>query len=335
MPRPTPAAGREPTMTSVLSVRRYLSGPTALWVVLFVVAFGTNVPTPLLLVYRDTLGLSATALTGAFGLYAAGLVPMLLLAGPASDRFGRRRLVVPASLLAALTSLLFLLAGSSVAALFAGRFLQGAVSGVVFSVGSAWLGELVGAPARAARLTTAALSAGWGLGPLTAGGLAGRDRRVPVPVDRRDRAAAAADPGPAGHRRRGHRDGCGGDPADRGARPVPASPAPGREFRRDRAGDRRRRAGAEPGRCGARCLADPRAGFPAAWGRVRAVSRGRPHDGVAVGGSCGAWCSHRHLLLVRVSRVRRAAAVVRDRRGRRARRTAGRADGRGHRRRRP
>jgi MFS family permease len=56
-----------------------------------------------------------------------------------------------------------------VAALFAGRFLQGAVSGVVFSVGSAWLGELVGSPARAARLTTAALSAGWGLGPLTAG----------------------------------------------------------------------------------------------------------------------------------------------------------------------
>jgi MFS family permease len=156
-------------MRNVLSTRRRLSSPVALWVVLFVVAFGTNVPTPLLLVYRDTLGLSATALTGAFGLYAAGLVPALLLAGPASDRFGRRRLVVPASLLAALTSLLFLLAGSSVAALFAGRFLQGAVSGVVFSVGSAWLGELVGVPARAARLTTAALSAGWGLGPLTAG----------------------------------------------------------------------------------------------------------------------------------------------------------------------
>jgi hypothetical protein len=156
-------------MPSVLSVRRHLSGPSALWVVLFVVAFGTNVPTPLLLVYRDVLGLSATALTGAFGMYAAGLVPALLLAGPASDRFGRRRLVVPASLLAALTSLLFLLAGSSVVALFAGRFLQGAVSGVVFSVGTAWLGELIGAPERAARLTTAALSAGWGLGPLTAG----------------------------------------------------------------------------------------------------------------------------------------------------------------------
>src|SRR5918999_4074655 len=118
MPRPTPAAGREPTMTSVLSVRRYLSGPTALWVSLFVVAFGTNVPPPLLLVYRDALGLSATALTGAFGLYAAGLVPALLLAGPASDRFGRRLVVVPFVLLSTITSLLFLGAGSSAPLLF-------------------------------------------------------------------------------------------------------------------------------------------------------------------------------------------------------------------------
>ena len=51
-----------------------------LWTAVFVVAFGTNVPTPLLLVYRDELGLSSDALTGAFGVYAAGLVPALLLA---------------------------------------------------------------------------------------------------------------------------------------------------------------------------------------------------------------------------------------------------------------
>ena len=68
---------------------------------MFVAAFGTNVPTPLLLIYRDALGLSSTALTGAFGVYAAGLVPALLLAGPASDRFGRRAVVVPFVLLSA------------------------------------------------------------------------------------------------------------------------------------------------------------------------------------------------------------------------------------------
>ena len=155
---------------SVPGVRRR---PVAsLWTAVFVVAFGTNVPTPLLLVYRDELGLSSNALTGAFGVYAAGLVPALLLAGPASDRFGRKRVTVPFVVLSALTSLLFLGAGSSVALLFVCRFLQGAVSGVVFSVGTAWLGELVGDAGRSARLTTAALGGGWAGGPLVSGLLA-------------------------------------------------------------------------------------------------------------------------------------------------------------------
>lgn len=136
---------------------------------MFVVAFGTNVPTPLLLVYRDDLGLSSNALTGAFAVYAAGLVPALLLAGPASDRFGRRPVVLPFVVLAVVTSLLFIGAGSSVVLLFVCRFLQGAVSGVVFSVGTAWLGELIGEPGRSARLTTAALGLGWAGGPLVSG----------------------------------------------------------------------------------------------------------------------------------------------------------------------
>jgi len=143
-----------------------------LWIVVFVVAFGTNVPTPLLLVYRDELGLSPTALTGAFGVYAAGLVPALLLAGPASDRLGRRRVVIPFVVLAAATSVLFFGAGYATSVLFVCRFLQGAVSGVVFSVGTAWLAELVGEPERAARMTAAALGGGWAMGPLLSGLLA-------------------------------------------------------------------------------------------------------------------------------------------------------------------
>jgi MFS family permease len=153
-------------------VRRRWSHGAALWTAVFVVAFGTNVPTPLLLVYRAELGLSSNALTGAFAVYAAGLVPALLLAGPASDRFGRRPVVIPFVLLSVATSLLFLGAGSSVVLLFVCRFLQGAVSGVVFSVGTAWLGELIAEPGRAARLTTAALGGGWALGPLVSGLLA-------------------------------------------------------------------------------------------------------------------------------------------------------------------
>jgi MFS family permease len=151
--------GRDPAETAT---RR-------LALVLFAVAFGTNVPTPLLLVYRGLLDLPATSLAAIFGVYAAGLLPALLLAGPASDRLGRRPVTVPFVVLSAVASLLFVPAAGSVPLLYLGRFLQGIVSGVVFSVGSAWLAELSGDATRAARRAGVALSSGWALGPLTSG----------------------------------------------------------------------------------------------------------------------------------------------------------------------
>lgn len=141
----------------------------ALALALFAVAFGTNVPTPLLLLYRTRLDLSATLLTVLFAVYAAGLVPTLFVAGPASDRYGRRALVVPFAVVSGLASVIFVGATSSVPLLFLGRLLQGMVSGAVFSVGSAWMGELVRDPGAAARRATTALSMGFALGPLTAG----------------------------------------------------------------------------------------------------------------------------------------------------------------------
>ncbi|MGY1712694.1 MFS transporter [Geodermatophilus sp. SYSU D00758] len=138
---------------------------------LFAVAAGTNVPTPLLLVYQERLGLSAEVLTALFGCYAAGLVPALFLAGPLSDRLGRRRVAVPGVALAGLASLAFALAGDSLGLLFAARFAQGVVSGVVFSVGSAWVGELSLSAGEGAggRRAAVAMTAGFSLGPLTSG----------------------------------------------------------------------------------------------------------------------------------------------------------------------
>lgn len=113
-------------------------------------------------------------LTAAFGVYAAGLTPALFLAGPLSDRLGRRRVVLPLIVLAALTSLLLIAAVSSLPLLFVGRFLQGAVSGAVFTVGSAWVAELSAAAGAGAagRRAAVAMTAGFSLGPLTAGILA-------------------------------------------------------------------------------------------------------------------------------------------------------------------
>jgi hypothetical protein len=138
---------------------------------LFAVAAGTNVPTPLLLVYQERLDLSAEVLTALFGCYAAGLVPALLLAGPLSDRLGRWRVAIPGIVLSALASLAFAAAGDSLTLLFLARFAQGVVSGIVFSVGSAWVGELSLASGEGAggRRAAFAMTAGFSLGPLTSG----------------------------------------------------------------------------------------------------------------------------------------------------------------------
>ncbi|MFT5564020.1 MAG: MFS family permease [Myxococcota bacterium] len=146
---------------------------------MFAVAFGTNVPTPLLLLYRTELDLSPVVLTALFGVYAVGLLPALFVAGPASDRLGRRAVVAPFALLSLLASLVFLGAGRSVLWLLVGRLLQGAVSGAVFSVGSAWMGELVADPELASRRATIALTAGFGLGPAVTGVVA---QLLPAPL---------------------------------------------------------------------------------------------------------------------------------------------------------
>ncbi len=118
--------------------------------------------------------MSPETLTAVFGVYAAGLVPALLLAGPLSDRLGRRAVVLPFIVLAGAASLLFIPAAGSLPLLFVARWLQGVVSGTVFSVGSAWLVELSKDDAFGAggRRAAVAMTAGFSLGPLTAGFLA-------------------------------------------------------------------------------------------------------------------------------------------------------------------
>ncbi len=141
---------------------------------LFGAAFGTNVATPLLPLYRQSLHLTATDVNAIFGVYALGLAPSLLLGGPASDRYGRLRVLVPSVFLAGGASLLFLLGAHTTALLYAARFVQGLASGAAFSVGSAWLQDIIGADRApvAARRASLALNVGFCLGPLSAGLLA-------------------------------------------------------------------------------------------------------------------------------------------------------------------
>jgi len=136
---------------------------------LFVVAYGTNVSTPFLFLYKERLGLSASQTMAIFAVYVTGILATLLVAGPLSDRYGRRRIALPMVALSGVASLILVLGRNDFALLLAGRSLLGVVSGGVLGVGAAWLFELLGPgqEQRAAVTTTVATFTGFGIGPLT------------------------------------------------------------------------------------------------------------------------------------------------------------------------
>jgi hypothetical protein len=147
---------------------------------LFASGWGANHFAPLLLVYRDQLGLDAAALALLFGMYALGLVPGLLVAGPLSDRRGRRAVVLPSAAIAVAASAVLGAFGDRFGALLVGRLLYGLGAGGVMSAGATWLLELslhASAPGMSrdaamgvgARRATIALSCGFGFGPLFSG----------------------------------------------------------------------------------------------------------------------------------------------------------------------
>ena len=156
------------------------SGRGALSLALFAVSFGTNVATPLFLIYETRLDLSRWTLTALFAIYPIGLAPALAYAGPMSDALGRKRVMVPGVVLSGVASLVMMAGADNVALLFVGRFLLGAVSGIVFVVASAWMQELGSAdPMWTARLLGMLMYAGFGLGPFI-GGIIGQWGPAPL-----------------------------------------------------------------------------------------------------------------------------------------------------------
>jgi MFS family permease len=96
----------------------------------------------------------------------------LLIGGPASDRFGRRRVVWPFVALSPLATLLLVLGPRSLTMLAVGRALAGLCSGVVFGAATAWVQEVSPDEGLSVRRSALALTAGFGLGPVVAAGLA-------------------------------------------------------------------------------------------------------------------------------------------------------------------
>ncbi|GAA5135094.1 MFS transporter [Pseudonocardia adelaidensis] len=157
---------------------------------LFAIGYGANQFSSLMVMYREQAHYSAVTVAAFFGVYAAGLVPGLLLGGPASDRWGRRRLLLPALVVSVPASGVLALGGVpavSEPALYTGRFAFGVVTGIAMAVGTSWVKELSQAPwdpdadaGAGARRAAIALSAGFGAGPLVAGLLA---QWAPLPME--------------------------------------------------------------------------------------------------------------------------------------------------------
>ena len=87
-------------------------------------------------------GLSVVVVDALLFAYVLGIVPALLIGGPLSDRLGRRPLMLPAPLFAAVGSGLLAAGSESVALLTAGRVCSGIALGLSMAVGGSWIKEL-------------------------------------------------------------------------------------------------------------------------------------------------------------------------------------------------
>lgn len=140
----------------------------------------SNAATPLYAVWQREIGFSKGTLTVVFAFYIVGLLGSLLVSGVASDRLGRKHVLLPALGLALAACVVFATA-QSVAALIVARLFTGIAVGAVVSAGMAAVSEVAGS-ARGrlgALLASCAMVFGAGLGPLLAGVLS---ETLPAPA---------------------------------------------------------------------------------------------------------------------------------------------------------
>ncbi|GAB6987616.1 MFS transporter [Nocardioides pyridinolyticus] len=138
---------------------------------MFAVGWGANQFASMLLAYRTELGWDAQTVALLLGLYAVGLIPTLLVGGAASDRWGRRAVVLPWVAVSPLATVLLIVWHDWEPGVGIARVLAGLSSGVVFGAASAWVADLSAGdpPGAGARRAALSLTAGFGLGPLAAG----------------------------------------------------------------------------------------------------------------------------------------------------------------------
>ncbi|KNH16973.1 MFS transporter [Arthrobacter sp. ZBG10] len=161
--RPAPAAAARGWDAST-TARLAMAGA-----VIFVLLVGANLATPLYPLLQAELGLSTLDVTAAFASYVLALVATLMLAGHWSDHIGRRAALILAVLAGLAGGWVFAQAGT-LAALCAGRALQGMAVALATGASSAALRELLPSrPEWASRFTLLASAGGVAAGPVIGG----------------------------------------------------------------------------------------------------------------------------------------------------------------------
>jgi MFS family permease len=167
---------------------RRLSAAAAFWVtagtLLTVLAVGTA-PAALWPIYQAADGLSGTTISVLAGAVVIGATVSFLLLGHLSDRYGRRRVLIPAVCTSA-TSVVVMALVPTVPGLLTGRILTGVGLGVVAPTATAYLLDLHRAARpeaagirRPATVATAANLGGLAVGPVLSGALA---QFLPAPL---------------------------------------------------------------------------------------------------------------------------------------------------------
>ena len=166
-------------------IRRRLAPRTASWVTAaaftLVMAVGTA-PAPLWPLYQSDVGLATTTITVVAGAVVPGAVVSFLLLGHLSDRYGRRRVLVP-FLYGSVAALVVMAVWPTGLGLVVGRVVTGLALGVTAPTATAYLIDLGGQDhrgrRRAATLATAANLGGLAVGPVVAGAMA---EYLPAPL---------------------------------------------------------------------------------------------------------------------------------------------------------
>jgi MFS family permease len=111
-------------------------------IAIFLITHSANLQIPLYNTYAKLAGFGSGISAIAFSTYVAGLLPILILLGGASERIGRKTVIL-ASLLFACIATFLMIAQPTIYTLFITRVLQGIGVGLITGTGTAYLSTLM------------------------------------------------------------------------------------------------------------------------------------------------------------------------------------------------